>query len=253
MLASCAAHKQLVVNRTPADQPVVSPAKTEAPAVNTKLAAIKAKQVTFNTFNGKAKAKLEIDGDNNDATLNIRIQQDKKIWVSVSATILNLEVARALITPDSILVINKLQSVYMRKPFSYIYQYGGKQITFKTLQALLIGNALPETLGDKADIGTDNANTLLSGRLQDLVYKLIIGPDFKTSQTNLTNDLAALTLQVNNSAFIQADNRIMPSQIDIVSSAGNKKANISLHYNSAEFDKVLEYPFSIPDRFTPVD
>jgi hypothetical protein len=45
----------------------------------------------------------------------------------------------------------------------------------------------------------------------------------------------------------------MPSQIDIVSSAGNKKANINLHYNSAEYDKVLEYPFSIPDRFTPVD
>jgi hypothetical protein len=254
-LASCKAHKQLVVTK-PADagttQPVVAPAKTAAPSVNTKLVAIRGKQVAFTTFSGKAKAKIDIDGNGNDATLNVRIQRDKKIWVSVTA-ILGLEVGRALITPDSITVINKLQGVYLKKPFSFLYQYGGRQVNFKTLQAILIGNAIPETLADNADIGTDNANTLLTGRLQDLLYKLIIGPDFKVSQTNLTNNMASLNLQVNNSAFIQADGRIIPSQIDIVSSAGNKKANISLHYNNAEFDKVLEYPFSIPERYTPVN
>jgi hypothetical protein len=251
-LAGCKARKPLAVTRTPEKQPVVSPVKTASPAVNDKLMAIRAKQFTFNTFSGKAKAKLDIDGDKNDATLNIRIQHDQKIWVSVTA-LLGIEVARAVITPDSIWVVNRLQGVYIKKPFSYLYQYGGNQVNFKTLQALLVGNAIPETLADNANVGTDNGNTLVSGRLQDLMYSLTIGPDFKVSQTNLNNQLAALTLQVSNSAFIQADNRIMPSQIDIVSSAGNKRANINLHYNSAEYDKVLEYPFSIPDRFTPAN
>lgn len=252
-LASCKAHKQLVVNRTPVgDQPVISAAVKAAPSANKQVAAIREKQVMFNTFNGKAKTKLDIDGSTNDVTLNIRIQRDQKIWVSVTA-ILGLEVARAQITPDSIIVINKLQGVYLKKPFSYIYQYAGKQVTFKSVQALLLGNAMPELLNDNADTGADGANTILAGRLQDLIYKLIVGPDMKLSQTNLSNPLAALTLQVSNSQFIQADNRVMPSQIDIVSSAGNKKVNINLHYNSAEFDKTLEYPFSIPDRYTPAD
>jgi hypothetical protein len=118
---------------------------------------------------------------------------------------------------------------------------------------LLIGNAIPELLNEQADISADNANTLISGTLQDLLYKLTIGPDFKVSQTNLNSKVSAQSLQVTNGSFIQADNRIIPSQIDIASATGNKKINISLHYNVAEFDKVLEYPFSIPDRYTPVN
>lgn len=253
LLASCKAHKQLIANR-PADsgrQPVVAPAKPRANTVNAKLTAIRAKQLTFNTFSGKAKTKLNINGSTNDVTLNVRIQRDQKIWVSVTA-ILGVEVARALITPDSIVVINRLQGVYMEKPFSFVYQYASRQVNFKTLQALLVGNAVPGTLADDAQIGSDNANTLLTGRIQDLVYKLTLGPDYKVSQTNLSNPQGQ-ALQVNNSAFIQAGGHELPSQIDIASAAGSKKVNISLHYNNAEFDKVLEYPFSIPDRFTPAN
>ena len=79
--------------------------------------AIKAGQLNFNTFSGKAKTKLDINGSSNDVTLNIRIQKGQKIWVSVTA-IAGIEVARALITPDSILVINKLQGLYLRKPLA---------------------------------------------------------------------------------------------------------------------------------------
>jgi hypothetical protein len=86
-----------------------------------------------------------------------------------------------------------------------------------------------------------------------MLYKLTLGPDFKVSQTSLTNQQAGQNLQVTNSNFIQAGTRIIPSQIDIASAAANKKIQISLHYNSVDFDKALEYPFSIPNRFTPVD
>lgn len=251
LLVSCKARKQILVNRTPEGQATIGPAKTPA-AVNTKLVAIRAKQVTFNTFSARAKTKLDIDGNSNDVTLNIHIQRDKKIWVSVTA-ILGVEVARAMITPDSITVINRLQGVYMKKPFSYVYQYGGRQVNYKTIESLLVGNAMPELLNDKADVGTDNANTIISGALQDLLYKLTIGPDFKVSQTGLSNNQTGQSLQVTNSAFIQADNRIIPSQIDIISAAGSKKVNISLHYNNVGFDKVLDYPFSIPDRYTLVN
>jgi hypothetical protein len=123
----------MVVNRTPAGQgATIGPPNTAAVAVNAKLVAIRAKQLTFNTFSGRAKAKLDFNGDGNDVTMNVRIQRDKKIWVSITA-ILGVEVARALITPDSIIVINKLQGVYTKKPFSYVWQYAGKQVNYKTI------------------------------------------------------------------------------------------------------------------------
>src|SRR4051812_8372329 len=104
VMVSCKARKKLVVV-TPPPAPVVPANKPVNP-----IDAIKAQQVNFNTFAAKADAKLNIDGEDNDVTLNIRIARDKKIWVSVVKHVIvaDIEVARALITPDSIYVINKI-------------------------------------------------------------------------------------------------------------------------------------------------
>ncbi|HVW94637.1 MAG TPA: DUF4292 domain-containing protein [Mucilaginibacter sp.] len=249
LVFSCKSRKQLLVKRVSADSAAADkPANTKA----AKLAAIKSKQTYFNTFSGKAKTKLDINGSSNDVTLNIRIQRDKKIWVSITA-IAGIEVARAMITPDSIMLINRLQSIYLRKPFSYVSKYAGKQVNYKTLESLLIGNAVPELLTEDADLVTADGNTVLTGSLDNLTYKLILGPDLRVTQTNLDNKAAVQSLEVSNAAFIQATNRIMPSQIDIASAAGNKKIQVNLHYTKADFDIPLEYPFTIPSRYQPAE
>ncbi|MET3978367.1 hypothetical protein ABIB62_000935 [Mucilaginibacter sp. UYP25] len=249
-LVACKSKKLVVVNRPTTT--VDSAAIDKENSIKTKLAAIRLKQVSFNTFNGKAKTKLDINGNSNDVTLNIRIAKDKKIWISITA-ILGVEVARAQITPDSIIVVNRLQGMYLKKPFSYVYTYASKQVNFKTLQSLLVGNAMPELLNNNADFSAEGNNTAINGTLQDLVYKLLLGPDLKVTQTNLTNQLAGQSLQVANKVFIQADNRVIPSQVDISSTAGNKKIQVNLRYTQAEFDKQLEYPFSIPKSYEPAN
>jgi len=119
------------------------PKPTEKPIrLSGKLNAIKSGQTNFTTFSGKARTKLDINGSSNDVTLNIRIQKGQKIWVSVTA-IAGIEVARALITPDSLLVINKLQGLYIRKPFSYVYSFTSKQVDYSSLEAILVGDAIP--------------------------------------------------------------------------------------------------------------
>src|ERR1700744_3316066 len=130
---SCKSKKALIVKRTADSTVAVKPVDTKA----IKLAAIRTKQTSFNTFSGKASTKLNINGNSNRVTLNIRIQHGKKIWVSITA-IAGIEVARALITPDSLLVVNRLQSVYIRKPFSYIYKFTGKSVNYLTVESLLI-------------------------------------------------------------------------------------------------------------------
>ena len=249
-LVACKSKKLVVVNRPTTT--VDSAAINKENSVKARLAAIRSKQVSFNTFSGKAKTKLDINGNSNDVTLNIRVARDQKIWISITA-ILGVEVARAQITPDSIIVVNRLQGVYLKKPFSYVYTYASKQVNFKTLQSLLVGNVMPELLNTTGDFQTEGSNTLLSGTIQDLVYKLLLGPDLKVTQTNLTNSMWGQSLQVANKVFIQADNRVIPSQIDISSNAGNKKIQVNLRYTQAEFDKQLEYPFSVPKSYEPAN
>ena len=249
LVFSCKSKKQILVNRVAKDTAAaVKPVDTKA----IKLTAIKAAQTGFNTFSGKAKTKLDINGSSNDVTLNIRIQRDKKIWVSITA-IAGIEVARAMITPDSLLLINKLQSVYLRKPFSYINKYAGKQVNYKTLESVLLGNAIPELLTEDADFTPAGGNLTLSGNLNEVVFKLILGPDLKVTQTNLSNQAAGQSLQVANNTFIQAANRVMPSQIDINSTVKDKKIQVNLHYTKTDFDVPVEFPFSIPSRYTPAD
>src|ERR1700733_14953394 len=99
-IVSCKAKKQLAATQGPS---VTNPVVVK-PVVSSKLAEIKKNQADFTTFSGRAKTKLDINGNSNNVTLNIRIQKGQKIWVSITA-IAGIEVARALITPDSLLVI----------------------------------------------------------------------------------------------------------------------------------------------------
>lgn len=240
-MVSCKSKKQILASRKPADSAVVNHAES-------KLDLIKATQANFNTFSGKARTKLDINGSSNDVTLNIRINKGKKIWVSITA-IAGIEAARALITPDSIFIINRLQGLYVKKPFRYIYNYASRELDYGALEALLVGNAIPQLLNDEAKLQTDSLTTTLSGSLDELVYHLIIGPDMKVTQTNMSDQNREMSLTVNNNQFIQAGNRVMPSQIDIESMAKTKKIQASIHYTKVDFDLPLEYPFSIPSRY----
>ncbi len=250
IMAGCHAKKQ-VVARTAVDTPKASTVTTVdnlAAMARMKLAAIRARQVSFTTFSGKAKSKLNIDGNTNDVTLNIRILRGQKIWVSITA-IIGIEVARAMITPDSIVVINKLQGIYFKKPFSYVYNYASRQVNYKTVESLLVGNAIPELLSDNATVTPLNGNVIISGNLQELLYKLMIGPDLKVSSTNLNNNAAQQSLQINYGNFIQASNRVIPSHIMFTSKVGSKNIQAELNYSRADFDQTLDFPFSIPNRY----
>ncbi|WDF55933.1 DUF4292 domain-containing protein [Mucilaginibacter sp. KACC 22063] len=249
ILASCHSKKQLVKRQ--ADSSAVR-TDNAASAVKNKINAIKSKQVSFTTFSGKAKTKLNVNGNSNDVTMNIRIQKNQKIWVSITAVI-GIEVARALITPDSILVINKLQSVYIKKPFSYIYTYASRQVNYKTVESLLVGNAIPELLNENGKLEPSNGNVVIDGQLQDLLYKLIIGPDLKVTSTDLSNQSAGQSLHIDNSAFVQADGRVIPSEIAFSSTVKNKTIQADLKYSKTEFDQPLDFPFSIPSRFSQVN
>jgi len=248
VLSACKSKKLVVVNRPTTDSAAINRAND----IRSRVAVIRSKQVIFNTFSGKAKTKLAINGNDNDVTLNIRINRDQKIWISVTA-IAGIEVARALITPDSIQVRNNFQGMYLRKPFSYIYTYASRQVNFKTLQSLLVGNAISELVNENATYKPEGTNIAITGTLQDIIYKLLLGPDLKVTQTNLSNQAAAQSLQVTNKVFIQATNRVIPSQIDIASTAGGKKIQVNLRYTAADFDKQLEYPFSIPKSYEPAN
>ncbi|HXI00304.1 MAG TPA: DUF4292 domain-containing protein [Sphingobacteriaceae bacterium] len=217
---------------------------TKAETIN----AINASQLVFETFSVRAKADLAIGNNKNDVTMHIRIKKDQAIWVSITA-IAGIEVARALITPDSIKILNRIESIYVKKPFSYVHEFTNKQINFKTLQSLLTGNAISELVTEKADI-VSTPVLQLNGTLEKLTYSMLFTDHKKVSQVRISDAAAGQDLKVNYGDYAIVSGKEVPQMISIRSLAAKKQIAVDLVYNKIDIDTPIDMPFSVSKRFT---
>jgi len=234
---------------------VAPPTKSETKVDNSKaeaLTLLNSKQLKFNTLSLKAKATLDINGEANDVTMNFRMKDKETIWVSITALGGLAEVARALITPDSIKIQNKLKSEYLKKPFSYIYNFTNKQVNFSTLQAILTGNAMGEMLTDKSDVKQENGVWVVSGAKESLDYKLLFNTLFKVAETNLNDAKSGQALKVTYTDYQKLNDSLFPGALKINTLSGAKKINIDLQYIKIDGNVPVDFPFTVPKRYTLV-
>ncbi|PWG81001.1 DUF4292 domain-containing protein [Pararcticibacter amylolyticus] len=232
-----------------------SPAVTTLPTTEKAASAsgaliknISSGQFDFKTLSAKAKAELSIGNNNNDVNMNIRVKKDEVIWISLTA-IAGIEVARAMITPDSIKVLNKIQGIYLAKPFSYIYRYANRQINFTALQSLLIGNPLPGTVSPDAEVTLLADNKQLQGDASGLIYSMTFNIENKLIDNKLKDKTSNQSVQAEYSDFQNISNMKIPATVKIKSMAQDKPVRLQLKYNSVTANEPLEFPFSVPKRY----
>lgn len=214
-----------------------------------KLLAVKQAQADFNTLAIKAKAELSLDGNSNEVTINFRMLKGQKMWISVTA-IAGLEVARILITPDSIKIINRLESTYIAKPFSFIHQFTNGQINLAVLESIIVGNVFADALSSKPTFTTENNMLQLSGKSAAIAYRLKFNDAFKLTQTALEDSLASQQLLATYNDFFMEAGLMVAHQVKIQSAAGNKSILAELKFTKLEKDVALDFPFSVPKRFS---
>jgi hypothetical protein len=100
---------------------------------------LEAHELKFDSF--KARVTIRFINKSKKSVLNgqIRIKKDSLIWISL-APALGLEMARLMITPDSIHVIDRVHHQYFAESYSFVENYLNSAVDFDMLQALLIGN-----------------------------------------------------------------------------------------------------------------
>lgn len=242
----CKTKKAVVVAPTVPVAPVVTDKKAE------NLALLKGKDLPYTTLSLKGKVSLDMNGNENNLSVNIRMKKDEKIWVSITA-IAGIEVARALITPDSVLVRNNLQSVSVKKPFSYLNKFANKQITFKMLQAIFAGNTLAELMTDQSALESNAGIFTLSGSKGDLGYRALFNTLLKTAELNLNDVKAGQAVKVMYSDYQQVTTALFPSVIRINALSGRKKTNLSFDFSKIERNVPVDFPFTVPKRFETIN
>jgi hypothetical protein len=213
---------------------------------------LKSKDLNYNILSFKSKASLNINGDVNNVNMNVRIKKDQKIWISITA-IAGIEVARALITPDSIFLRNNLQSTYLAKPFKYIQGFANKQVNFKMLQSILSGNTISEFMEEPSKLEWVNGVWVLSGSRENLGFNILYNTLNKVSESSLNDAKSGQALKINYGEYQQLNSSLFPSTLKINSMSGPRRITVDLTFSKVESNVPFDFPFTVPKRFKVIN
>lgn len=121
---------------------------------------MKLNEFIFDTFSAKAVVTLRQDGKKLNFKSNIRIRRDSAIWVSITP-LFGIEMARVLITKDTVKVINRLEKEFFIGDYEYLNQKFNIDLEYEVLQAILLGNSIAFELDEKIKFSVDKEDYYL--------------------------------------------------------------------------------------------
>lgn len=221
-----------------------------AKSVRATLLKINSKQIIFSTFSSKVKVDYNDDKNNHfDFNAFLRIKSDSVIWVSIIAA-LNIEAFRVMITPDSIVIMDKINRTIQKKPVSYLQEITRIPFDFKTLQNLIVGNPvyLDKNIISYIDQG-------------ERISMSTIGESFKHYLTVSKNDLSLLFSKLDDIDVARSRTASLAyadyltagswkfSGLRKISLSEKTKIDVQLEFKQVEFEKAISFPFSVPKNY----
>ncbi len=113
----------------------------------------------------KARADVELKGPDGDRSFNAQIRSvlDSAAWVSVTPA-LGIEVARAVITPDSLKLLDKLNDHYWMGDTASAQQRFGPHPSLALLQEALLGRPIGLDPGEKYKADREEGHYVLTSK-----------------------------------------------------------------------------------------
>ncbi len=212
---------------------------------------LRSHNIDYKTFSAKIKVEYEDSkGKQPDIIAVVRLMKDSAIWVSLSASIFNVEVYRMLITKDSVILMNMREKEVQYRSLDYLQEVTEIPFDYKTIQDLLVGNP----------IFLDT--TVVSYKKTDSrVLVSTIGGFFKHLLTlSLDNNLLLhsklddVDVTRNRTADITYDNFENKSGVDFstyreITVSEKNRLDIRLNYKQYEFNKELSVHLKVPKNF----
>lgn len=224
-------------------------------------------QFNFQTLSARGKGFLTInEKDQYDIQLQLRMEQGKSIWMSVT-TFLGMEAVRVLITKDSVQVINRLESVYFQDSFDVIQELSGGQLDFEGLQQLLLGNVPRDLPSENITYAVRAAQfTILRVSSKVNEAEIRINPVFRVATYMIQDQFSDIALAENAVDSTIGQNRIeinhgyhadysipeLPNRTSILLESSKTKLATTLDYSRVEIDGPVSVPFSIPKGYKQI-
>jgi Domain of unknown function (DUF4292) len=219
--------------------------------INTTKAIFKTNTIDYKTFSAKIKVEIETTkGREPDLMANVRVIKDSAIWISISATIFNYEVVRALITKDSVILVDKQKKEVHYRSIGYLQELTDIPFDLKTIQNLLVGNPI---FFDEKSMTVKKFETYL---LVSTLYNEYKNLTTISTPSNLMRHckLDDINVAQNRTAdftydnYTSADGIVFSTHREIIASEKNKLV-VNMNYKQYEFNKELSVSFNVPKSY----
>lgn len=213
------------------------------------------KNIVFDYLTAKSKFSFQNKTQELDNTnVNIRMKKDSLIWISVTG--IGFEVARGVITRDSIVFMDKIHKDYFVFNYTQLSKLYNFNITFPLLQSIIIGN-LPFEQKPDSKFYKDNEFFLLKQKEERFsVDNFISASNSKLTRLHASEAGTTNTFSLNYDDFKDVNSFLFPFsslvQLNVKSPKDQKPSETIVKLKHSKVELVSQspgFPFSIPSSY----
>lgn len=222
------------------------------------------RQNAFKAGTISAKASVKTEGGQQGGSFNItmRMHTDSMIWISVSP-LLGIEVARLLISKDSVKFLDRLNNKYSITDFQFLSQLLDVNLDYEIVQGILTGNLFAYKknkfnsvyVEDSCYILSTMSKRKLKRSLEDVdITKPVVQDVWVEDSTYRVMKLSIEDLRVQKSLlteyydFRTTDGGLFPFRSSTLVKSG-QQIRIDIEYSRISVNTDLEFPFTIPQGY----
>jgi hypothetical protein len=272
VFVSCKHRKKIqkpenVVSVTPSEDTTNSKCRLDYKTARSLSRYVKENEFKFTWVNAKANVESNIDGKEESFDIKLSIKKDSAMLISIRY-LLGLEVAKVLITKDSVKFVNYVSKNYFKGDFNFINELLNADVDFDVLQAVLFGNSAEFSEDDtklKPVTDRQNCRYLLSTERKRKLRKIQNGAELKNAMQTLTLNPDNFKILLNEfidpstnrrfianySNFTAKDSVFAPYHVDI-DIVAQKKATLKIEYVRIEKNQPQKLSINIPARYDEI-
>jgi hypothetical protein len=260
IFTSCRTTKKIQTAISKNDTVVTAPLVVTVPVGEDSAAIIKenysritANKFNYNTFSAKIDVDyIDPDGKKYNVNAHVRMYKDSCIWISVTA-ILGIEGLRAVITKDSIKILDKQSKTYKARGISYLEDLTALPLTLASLQDLFIGNPV---FFDNNIIGysrsQDNISLKSTGEfIKGLFTFNEASKQLQSCKLDDADELQNRSCLITYDKYEDKKGKLFSEKREI-NIAEKTSITLKLDYKQYEFNETLSFPFSMPKGYKPI-
>ncbi len=232
--------------------PISSKDSSNASVSEVEKIKIQPAELEFKYLNIKSKVNFISSGEEQNFPVNIHIKKDSIIWLSV---VVGLEGARAIITKDSVMFLDRLHRTYYKYDFAGLSQLFHFDLNYGLVESILIGN-LPIKKRDHDVVMRKDSNFVISQQENFLqIENLILGTNEKLAKVNVKDSSGTNAMEINYANFLNLGEFLIPQEIKakIEASKSGREIKTAIQLQHSKIELLEQSPgfnFNIPASYT---